>query len=169
MAKPSFKVTDLDKGWKALKDHVIKLSQNGAYVQVGVVGREAAALHKKSSLTVAQIATIHEFGATFRGKHGNLIRIPERSFLRATVDEYSGAIQQRATAFGRGVVLMKFTPTQAMSLLGEYVVGLIKQRIANGIAPANAPSTIARKGSSTPLIDSGQLRGSITYKIEGVA
>jgi hypothetical protein len=45
-------------------------------------------------------------------------------------------------------------------------VGVIKQRIANGIAPPNSPYTIARKGSSKPLIDTGQLRNSITYQVE---
>lgn len=33
--------------------------------------------------------------------------------------------------------------------------------------PANAPSTVARKGSSTPLIDTAALRKSIVYVIRG--
>jgi len=37
---------------------------------------------------------------------------------------------------------------------------------ANGWPP-NAPSTIARKGSSQPLIDTGNLRKSIIYVIRG--
>ena len=43
-----------------------------------------------------------------------------------------------------------------------------KKYITDGtnLAP-NAPSTIARKGSSVPLIDTGALLNSITYEIRG--
>jgi hypothetical protein len=159
-------VRDIDKGWGDLKDHVLKLSQTGAYVQVGVLGAEAAANHNAArGLTVAQIASVHEFGKVIQTKRGT-ITIPERSFLRATIDIYRAAIQKRATLLGTGVMLTKFTVQQAMDLLGEYAVGVIKQRIANGIEPANSPWTIARKRSSKPLIDTGQLRSSITYRTE---
>ena len=36
-----------------------------------------------------------------------------------------------------------------------------------GIAPPLKPATIARKGSSTPLINTGQLRSAITWRVEG--
>lgn len=167
MAKPGIKLTDKDLGWDKLKNQVIKLSQGGAYTLVGVQGSEAAANHNNASgLTVAQIATIHEFGATIRKKSGGTIVIPQRSFIRAAIDEYSIAIQKRASLLGRGAVLLKFTIPQALELLGEYAVGIMRQRIANRIPPPNSPRTIARKGSSVPLIDSGQLRGSLTHKIE---
>lgn len=168
MAKPSLTLTDKDKGWAELQNQVLKLSQTGAYTLVGVQGGEAAANHNRAGgLTVAQIATVHEFGKVIETKRGTIV-IPERSFIRAAIDEYEAAIQKRATLLGSGVMLLKFTARQALELLGEYAVGVIKQRIANGIEPANRPSTIARKRSSKPLIDSGQLRNAITHKPEGV-
>jgi hypothetical protein len=157
VAKPAIKWTDKDLGWGELRNRVIKLSQRGAYCLVGVQGSEASRPHAKAELTVGQIATIHEFGTA---------TIPQRSFIRAAIDEYQGAIQKRATLIGTGIMLLKFTIDQGLGLLGEYSVGIMKQRIADRIPPPLRPRTIARKGSSVPLIDSGQLRGSITHKIE---
>jgi hypothetical protein len=163
------KVREVDKGWGNLKDQVLKLSQTGAYVQVGVLGAEAAANHNAApGMTIAAIASVHEFGRTIQTKRGT-ITIPERSFLRATIDIYQAPIQKRATMMGTGVMLLKFSAQQAMELLGQYAVGVIKQRIADGILPPNRPRTIARKRSSKPLIDTGQLRSSITYRVETAA
>jgi hypothetical protein len=49
------------------------------------------------------------------------------------------------------------------------VAGWMKARIAEGIPPPLAEATIARKGGgkTTPLINTGQLRNSIGYKVEG--
>ena len=40
-----------------------------------------------------------------------------------------------------------------------------KNYITGGNLAANAPSTIAKKGSSTPLVDTGSLLGSISYAV----
>lgn len=161
------KVTVVDKGWDAIKARIGTLKGSGAIVSIGVQGTEAAANHQGTHLTVAQLATIHEFGKVIhQPRMGRTIVIPERSFLRKTVDMYRDAIARRQVLLSQGFILGKFELTGAMELLGMYVVGLIKQRIANGIAPPNSPWTIARKGSSKPLIDTGQLRNSITHKVE---
>lgn len=41
----------------------------------------------------------------------------------------------------------------------------VKSYMAGGVPPPNAPSTVAMKGSSTPLIDTGALLSSITYAV----
>jgi phage gpG-like protein len=167
MAGASVKVTDTDKGWRALKDRLLRLSRTGAFTLVGVQGSEAAAQHPGSPMTVVAIATIHEFGKVIHKKDGSEVVIPQRSFIRAAIDEHAVKLQRTATAVGQGVLLGKFAVGQALNLLGEQATGIMKKRIADGISPPNRPSTIARKGSSKPLIDSGQLRGSITHKAEG--
>lgn len=167
MPKATVQVKVIDRGWEGIKQRVNALRGGGATVSIGVQGAQGAANHQGTSLTVAQLATIHEFGKVIHHpKLGRDTVIPERSFLRATVDQYRDAIARRQVLLTQGYVLGKFDLSGAMELLGQYVVGLIKQRIANGIAPPNSPWTIARKGSSKPLIDTGQLRNSITYKVE---
>lgn len=159
MAVPgdNLKLRDRDLGWNEVQAQLARLAREQLHVVVGVIGAPAAANHQGGKLTVGEIASFHEFGTR---------RLPQRSFIRAGIDEYKDAIQRRAVLVGQGITIGKFTAEQALSLLGEYTVGVLKQRIANGILPANAPSTIARKGSSKPLIDTGQLRNSITYRVE---
>lgn len=162
----SVQVKVIDRGWEAIKARVQSLRGAAGVVSVGVQGAQAAANHQGTHLTVAQLATIHEFGKKIKHpKLGRTTVIPERSFLRATVDQHREAIARRQVLLSQGFVLGKFELKQALELLGQYAVGLIKQRIALGIPPPNRPWTIARKGSSTPLIDTGQLRNSITYQV----
>lgn len=160
--RTTVKVSDKDKGWKALQDRAIRLSRSGAFTRVGVQGSEASGAHMGSGQTVAEIATVHEFGAVTDSG----VVIPQRSFIRAAIDENAPRLQRTATLLGRGVLLGKFQRGQALELLGHQAVGIMKLRIARGLTPPNSPATIARKGSSKPLIDSGQLRGSITHKAE---
>lgn len=59
---------------------------------------------------------------------------------------------------------------QAAARVGNYGASEVKKGIVSG-APGgqkfvpNSPMTIARKGSSKPLIDKGDLVGSITYQV----
>ncbi len=163
----SIKISDRDRGWKRLERQLVKLNRPGAFTLVGVQGNEAAAGHRAGGTTVAEVATVHEFGAILETEDGRPVVIPQRSFIRAAIDEYANKLQRLATLLGRGVILGKFQTQQALELLGEQAVGIMKKRIADGLQPPNSPATIAQKGSSKPLIDTGQLRGSITHKIEG--
>jgi hypothetical protein len=106
--------------------------------------------------TVADIALVHEFG---------LGDVPERSFLRAWVDENKAEIQQRLKAATESVVFGQQTADVAMNRFGLWAVGEVKKRIIAGISPPLDPKTIARKGSATPLVDTGQLLSSITHAI----
>ena len=44
--------------------------------------------------------------------------------------------------------------------------GDIVESITQLDTPPNTPKTIARKGSSNPLIDTGFLRANVTFKVE---
>ena len=54
---------------------------------------------------------------------------------------------------------------QAAARVGNYGASQVKRGIVNGNFTPNSPLTIARKGSSKPLIDKGDLVGSITYQV----
>ena len=58
--------------------------------------------------------------------------------------------------------------TQFLNKLGVEAVNDIQDTIVSLKSPANADSTIALKGSSNPLIDSGHMRQSVTYQIKKV-
>lgn len=108
--------------------------------------------------SLLEVAAIHEFGAPAAG-------IPQRSFLRGGVDANEGEIRALQASQARRIVQGKVQPRIAMEQIGARVVGLLKKFIASNIPPPLKPETIARKGSSVALIDTGQLRSSITYQV----
>lgn len=147
-------VKDVDKGYKALMKRV--LGASNLVLTVGIQDEKATEPHAQSGLTNAELGTIHEFGAK---------NVPERSFIRATVDDkkqYVDVIRQLALL----VVDGKANVPQALGILGEKVVSDIRTKIENKIPPPLDKKTIARKGSSTPLIDTGQLKNSITWRVK---
>lgn len=112
-------------------------------------------------LTVAEVATFHEFG------YG----VPERSFLRAYVDQKQEKILDDLIRELSSVVDGKQNIKRALNRVGLAMVGGIKQRIANRIPPSLEESTIkkktrAGKRGDVPLVDKGQLRNSIVHKVK---
>lgn len=128
-------------------------------ITVGVHSDEAGTRHAGSALTVLEIANIHEFGAPAAG-------IPARSFIRGWFAERQAFIQQTLVSRMRAAVAGKITAQQALDQMVLAFEGDVKRRIAQRIPPPLAESTIKRKGSSVPLIDSGQLRNAIRAKVE---
>ena len=110
----------------------------------------------------------NEFGTHYKeGDKKGQIRIPERSFIRAGYDTNKNKIKKDAEKLTRKVVAMELNPSVAAELLGDITKGYI-QEFAIGISdPPNAESTIKAKGSSNPLVDTGQMIGSIDYKVKG--
>lgn len=109
-------------------------------------------------LKVIDIATFHEFGTK---------NVPERSFIRSNDAKNKGKYKKMLQ---NGLVKMlkgEMEPYQVLGLLGEQASSDVKAGITAGIKPDLKPETIERKGSSVPLIDTGQLRASITYKVGG--
>lgn len=52
-----------------------------------------------------------------------------------------------------------------LNKIGVVAVGFVQKYMTELRTPPNAASTIKKKGSSNPLIDSGALRQSVTYKV----
>ena len=106
----------------------------------------------------AEIGTWQEYGT----EDGH---IPERSFLRATMDENARIYGRLAKALYGRVLVGALSVRTALDLFGLRVVADVKRRIQRGIPPLLSLVTIARKKSSKPLIDTGQLINSITHEV----
>jgi len=126
------------------------------------VGVPAAAGNYEDGDKIATIAAVQEFGSADG-------RIPERSFLRvplrANVETYRKIVARGLADVAEGNASLY----QILSQLGARAAADSQEAISAGIQPANAESTVERKGSSKPLVDTGRLRQSITYVIEGDA
>jgi hypothetical protein len=144
-------------------------------ITVGVHGSEGADPHAGASfaadgamvagsaLTVADIARFHEFGVSpFQLPSGAVHPgIPQRSFIRAWFDEEQTFIADTLRSRMQLVIAGKLTAERASAQIALAFEGSVKKRIAKGIEPENRPSTIKKKGSSKPLIDTGQLRNAV--------
>jgi hypothetical protein len=92
--------------------------------------------------------------------------IPERPFMqnamRANQIRYVTAMRSSAAKIVRG----ETTLTQTIQKLGIFAQGHIQEEITSLSSPPNSPVTIALKGSSSPLIDTGEMRGAVTFKAD---
>ena len=137
-------VTDTDLGYRALLASFPSLRR--VQVLVGIL----------DDPELAPIAAFNEFGTD---------TIPERSFLRSTVDENR---TKYGTAMGAAIVdvlVRGQTVEQAFGGLGELVQFDIQDKIEAIDHPRNAPSTIAKKGFDDPLIETGILHDSIDFEV----
>ena len=157
-------VTDRDLGYKNILGAFGDLAE-GKHVVVGI--RAAAGGEDVGDgFNLASLAAVHEFGTDKAGPGRNMV-IPERSFLRSTVDAQKEAIADRMEGAVVKVLDGSSDVDRELGILGEMVAGAIKQAIADRTigGPANAQATIDAKGSSTPLVDNGRLRQSIDSEV----
>ena len=149
--KQNLKTTELDK--------LIKLAKEKYKVKVGVIGSGAS--QQVEGVTVAQYGYYNEVGSVLRN-------IPQRSFIISPITlKLRESIFKHKDTYSK-MLLIEKDMKKAYDLLGVEAKGIILKAFSNrngGAWKSNAPSTIKRKGSSQPLIDTGRLRKSINYKV----
>lgn len=93
------------------------------------------------------------------------VNSPPRPFLRKSVDENEEKInhflQSKKADLIRGV-----PAEQILKEIGLFQKDLIQEKITEGSFQANAASTIRKKGSNKPLIDTGRMRQSVNYMVK---
>jgi len=153
--------TEISFNLDGLEDIARKLGDS-LVARVGILGSDVARKgNDDSGMDNGEIGVIHEFGSETNN-------IPARSFLRMPVETHAKEIVKsmdspavrKAVEAGDAVTVFK--------ILGMAAEGYVKQAFSTGGYgkwPANTPETVARKGSSKPLIDTGELRRSITSDV----
>ena len=105
---------------------------------------------------MAQIAMFNELGTSTS---------PSRPFLRMSVDENQDKINTMCRTELQGIV-NGGTAEQCLNRLGVFGVSLVQEKIGSGGFAPNAPSTVRKKGSSKPLIDTGRMRQSVKHTVK---
>jgi len=145
-------VVDRDKGWNRIQREIKKARK--AQVKVGVLG-EGEGYYEGGDTTVLDVAVWNEFGT------GNT---PARPFIRGAYDQRQRELQRTSARLWNQVVAGRIDTNRAIGLLGEKHKDQVQEYMTALDQPPNAPSTIAAKGSSNPLIDEGRLRRSINWE-----
>lgn len=123
-------------------------------ITIGVHEEEGGA-DEGNGRTVAEIAEANEFG----------LGVPARPAITGWADEHGDEFTARMRQESEAALRARVSPAQRLDALAQVGAGEIQAKIAAGVPPPNSPVTIARKGSSTPLIDKGQFRSSIRGKV----
>lgn len=120
------------------------------------VGFQSGDASYENGADICEIAAHNEFGGS---------GTPARPFMKQSFEnheaELRAACERVNKAIGNGG-----TAEAALKQLGVVTKGLVQDEIVSGGFAANSPATIARKGSATPLIDTGTMRGSVNYVIK---
>lgn len=101
---------------------------------------------------VAEIAKTQEYGT---------LKIPKRPFFRIAINENQG----KWLGILKNQMLVNDDLNLSLNQVGEIVRGDIVKSIMEMNSPPNAETTIKAKGSSKPLIDTGFMRASVTFKV----
>ena len=127
-------------------------------VYIGVPASKNS-IHKDSKINMATLLAIHVLGAPSRG-------IPQRDPLRppliANAQRYTDLMAQGIkNALANGT-----DPNIVYEKIGIVASNDVKDYFVSGSFKPLDQKTIDRKGSSKPLVDTGELRSSITYQVK---
>ncbi len=103
--------------------------------------------------SVILVGAVHEFGSPSRS-------IPQRSFLRSTIQEQRRPYKRLFRKLTKKIIQGKLSLKKALNLVGLTVQTDVREKITD----IKKPILKFRKGN--PLIDTGHLRQSITFKVE---
>lgn len=131
---------------------------------------------------LAWLAAIHEYGCRIkvtdkmraylhsRGLHlkksTTEIVIPERSFLRAGFDANHEHVLEEVEQTLPLVLDGSMSIKKYGELIGVVLSSAIKDFARDLKDPPNHPFTIKEKGSSNPLVDTGDMIGALTFEVE---
>lgn len=125
-----------------------ELNLQGKGVEIGFF--ESAKYNTGAS--VASVAFWNEYGTC---------RIPPRPFFRVAIEKN----QKKWREVLANSIKQSGNAEDALGAMGAIAKGDIQQSITSLRTPPNAISTILKKESSNPLIDTGMMRRSVAYRI----
>lgn len=142
---------------------------NGRRVNVGVYGEQAwlAGIHEygcKIKVTDKMRAYLHGHDLHLKDST-EYITIPERAFLRNGYDQGKGDVLDLAEAIMCDALSGHMSVNKFLSQVGQWMVEHIQDYAEDLQDPPNHPYTVEQKGSSNPLVDTGDMIDSITYEV----
>ncbi len=144
----------------------VSVTYTKAFTQLKRIGnyRTSVGVHDDGKayddgVRVIDVAVWNHFGTS---------NTPARPFITASLELARDDLKALYARLVAGVIAGKISDEKAAEFLGQWAVREIVDNINRGFFQANADSTIAAKGSDTPLIDTGQLKASIRATVARV-
>lgn len=145
------KVKVIDRGWLRITRELMRLDHRS--VGIGIFEDDGEQRYPgAAATTVAEVAAFTEYGTA---------RQPPRPFLTVGIAAADPAKLQREVIQD---IFNGKTVDQALATAGKKATKIVRESLGMNV-PDIAPSTAAAKGHNRPLVDSGLLRDSISFKI----
>ena len=139
---------DIGIGMEAIFASCRELSGQG--VKVGVMSGSYP-----DGTSVVDVAYWNEYGTS---------KMPSRPFIRQTFEKNGSDIEQVSRTLLGGIITGIYNADGALRELGDWYEGVMKEVLRDGSYVPNAPSTLAQKNGSKPLVDTGTLLQSIKWE-----
>lgn len=120
------------------------------------VGFQQGTAQEEDGTDICDVAMWNELGTS---------STPSRPFLAMSVDDNADKINAFLKAQLKLLAQGRTTAEGILKAIGVFQKGLIQEKIKSGDFEPNAPSTIAKKGSDKPLIDTGTMRQSVNFAV----
>ena len=130
---------------------------NGSYeIAVGLPkGENTSGILYPNGVALLDVAFYNEYGT---------VHIPARPAIKLGGRHANQALGELLKSVIRNTNDDKIL-IEELKKVGQQATSIVKKEITDLRKPPNAPSTIRKKGSDNPLIDTGTYRQSITYQI----
>lgn len=151
----SVEIKQRDPGW--LK-RLLQRYSSGSVLAVGYPASETGGIRYPDGTSVIMVAAVNNFGSSTRG-------IPARPFMIEGAEPAIEATAPIAAALIPALNAGRATAADILGDMGPFAEAAFKEKITQGPWEPNADSTVAEKGSSSPLIDTGLLRNSLTHVV----
>lgn len=107
-------------------------------------------------ISLAEVAAYNELGTSTS---------PARPFMKQSFENHEKELQAACDEVNK-VLSNGGTAESGLETLGTFLKGLVQEEIVEGGFEANKPSTVKKKGSAQPLIDTGYMRQSVNYVVK---
>lgn len=151
MADFTFKGLKLTGEGKKYMAELKKLQQTEIHV-----GFQSGEAPYEDGADLAEIAAYNEYGTS---------DMPARPFMQQSWENHEAELKQVCQQ-ANNIIAKGGSAEEACKVIGVAGVGFIQQEIVEGQFEPNAASTIAKKGSAQPLIDTGHMRQSVKYVVK---
>ena len=120
------------------------------------VGFQRGVKPYKDGTDLVDIAAFNEFGTS---------GTPARPFMKQSWENHTNELKDFSRN-ANAIIVKGGTAETVAKKAGAFGVRLVREEIVDGNFKPNAPSTIRKKKSATPLIDTGHMRQSVHYVIK---
>ena len=120
------------------------------------VGYQQGDEQEEDGADLCDVAMFNELGTS---------NTPSRPFMRDSVDKHEDKINNFCKQQMKLLSTGKISTEEMLKSIGVFQKGLVQKEIRDGEFVPNAPSTIKRKKSDKPLIDTGTMRQSVNFVI----